>query len=137
MLQSLGILAMCTGCSRTEEASAMPDQRVVTIVQSVIDSPKLDRYYHADSMPGRKPLLIVLQGAQPPAAAQIKKFGQAVSFIASDDRTKPVLTIAIKPPAAGQTKVEFSYAVEGIAGTALFDESGTSPRLLELTVVER
>ena len=114
------------------------DNKVATIIQMLIDHPKLDRYFHADARPERRPLVVSLgAGAAAADLGQLKKFGMPVKTAGAEKPAGPVLSITVRAAEAGQTRVEFAYDAEGIAGQALFAEQNGKPILLDISVSER
>ena len=113
------------------------DNNVAAIIQLLIDHPKLDRYFHVDVKPERKPLVVSLAGAAAPPLAQLKKFGMPVKSLGAEKSTGPVLSITLRTAEAGQTRVDFAYDVEGIAGHALFSEQNGRPVLRDISISER
>jgi hypothetical protein len=121
----------------TGKTRNMPENtNLAAIIQSLIDHPTLDRYFHADVRPERKPLVILLDGAPASALSSLQKFGQPVKA-ADPGHSGPVLAITIGKLQAGATRVEFSYEVEGIGGHAVFAEEAGKPVLRDISVSER
>ena len=126
---------MPAACLTRNDRNMPEHNNVAAIIQTLIDHPNLDRYFHADVRPERKPLVIVLEGAPASTLSSLRKFGQPVKAAAAG-HSGPVLAITIGKPQAGATRVDFTYDVEGISGHAVFAEEAGKPVLRDISVSE-
>lgn len=98
------------------------------ICQLTLDMNTLDKYFHVDKLPKRKPLLIVRNDyiASEPA---LLKFGEKVKYISRNELNSspsPYLEFLKITISGNSAYVEFLYPPEGLAGKAKFfkDERG-------------
>jgi hypothetical protein len=119
----------------TDRGRAMASENIATMIQAVIDHPDLDRYYHADARPERKPLVISLTGAPAGDVGRLTKFGMPVKVMDTKG-TGPVLSLTVHTE-GGQTRIDFSYPPEGVGGRAVFTEKAGKPVLKDLSISER
>ncbi len=112
---------------------------IARLVQMTIDAPALQAYFHEKEIPGRSPLVVVLRHP-PKAPLRLSKFGQAV-VVKTRDQVQPgeaVLEIEGITFGPSSASVEFSYLVEGIAGSASYDKGEGATWLLRgVTLAER
>ncbi|ROZ69376.1 hypothetical protein [Ramlibacter sp. WS9] len=106
------------------------------VLQAVVDAPQLDKYFHADKRPERSPLRIV-KGPWYEDDMQVQKFGKAVVFVPADAPGGIALEIGELTVSADSAQVAFVYAVEGIAGTAKLQKTGSGWVVQTMTVRER
>jgi hypothetical protein len=119
-----------------EQATASSD--VAHILQLVIDLPALQKYYHVDDAPNRKPLFI-LKNELIASEPQLSKFDEPVKFATCDQlkaTNQPYLEF-VKLETRGDTAaVVFRYRVEGIEGRLTFDRQNDAWRVQEQQLVE-
>lgn len=129
-----------TNSSKQERA---PEQAATTgeladIVQLVIDLPALQKYYHVDDAPNRKPLFILkndLIAAEP----QLSKFNEPVKFATCDQlkaTSQPYLEFIKLETKGDVAAVVFRYRVEGIEGRLTLDRQGDTWQVREQQLVE-
>ncbi|HBZ54645.1 MAG TPA: hypothetical protein DEO88_04490 [Syntrophobacteraceae bacterium] len=109
------------------------------ILQLVIDLDKLQPYYHADTIVERKPLRI-LRNEVIPSDVPLKKFGQPVSFISSDQaggRKVPYLEFTQINMAGETATVTFRYLVEGLAGNVQLHRTPEGWKVESSQITER
>lgn len=88
------------------------------VVQLVIDLPALQKYYHVDDAPNRKPLF-VLRNELIDGEPQLSKFDEPVKFATCDELKtagKPYLEFTKFEMKDDAASVVFRYRVEGIEG---------------------
>lgn len=111
---------------------------VAHIVQLVIDLPALQKYYHVDDAPNRKPLLI-LKNELIASEPQLSKFDEPVKFATCDElkaTNKPYLEFVKLETKGDAATVVFRYRVEGIEGRLTLDKLGDAWRVQEQQLVE-
>lgn len=100
----------------------MTEADIQQIAQLTLDLEGLQRYFHVDVAPDRKPLR-VLRNEAVSQEPRLVKFGEPVTYVSAPDaqkEKKPYFEFT-KLEARGDTaQVEFSYPVEGIRGWASF-----------------
>lgn len=123
----------------TQEENAMKQNPsdLKTLVQSTIDLPALQAYYHVEHDPNRKPLIMITNTVitQP---LPLSKFGVPVEFLsreATGDR--PYLEITNLSQNESTAVIEFLYPVEGIHGTVHFKKTGNTWTVVTHKIVER
>jgi len=127
----LGCMAMAGGCStnppqeaQKKETATMPDNPVETVLQMTLDSDGLNKYFHVEERPERKPLRI-LSNNTVPATVRLQKFGEpAVWTTAAESEGKPLLEFTSVKVEAETATVSFRYPPEGISGTVEFRKQG-------------
>jgi hypothetical protein len=110
---------------------------LTSAIQLLIDHWKLERYYHADKLPERKPLVISVEGVDAGKLGDLKKFGAPVKVQSAAQSEAPLLAIKVQEMPDGRTQMDFTYSVEGVVGKAMFANKGGAPELIEISVVER
>lgn len=104
-----------------------------TILQLVVDGPKLQPFLHGE-LANRRPLVIKL-AAPVPEGLTVRKFDQAVRFAAKP--TGPHLEVLSFRAGAAEARIEYRYAVEGVAGAVELRRETTGWKLVSETVTER
>jgi pSer/pThr/pTyr-binding forkhead associated (FHA) protein len=124
-----------------------------TLFQMTLDLPQLQQYYHLDTRPHRKPLLVpkaeALKGfTQFP---ELEKFGEPVLFVTVDElqswkSTGSVFLFTrlttdceeVKFPAldCGDATVGFKYAPEGVWGYVVFTRTPDGWKVLDHALLE-
>lgn len=134
---SLTAILLALSQGPTEASDAMTDPTLTAMIQTLVDHPELDRYFHADTVVDRTPLVIVIEGRSTADVGPIEKFGAPalVRDVAPADR--PALHVSVTPDDGGAAALDFAYPPEGIAGRAAFDPATTPPRLTDMRIVER
>lgn len=108
------------------------------IVQLVIDLPALQKYYHVDDAPNRKPLF-VLKNELIDGEPQLSKFGETVKFATCDELKatgKPYLEFTKFEMKDNTASVVFRYRVEGIEGRLALGKQDDAWRVREQELVE-
>jgi len=99
---------------------ALPEsQDVSDIIQQVVDMPSLQAFYHVDTIPDRKPLIIVGDFDE----LSVNQFGVPVSVLstkqASAKYPSAFLEITMLQINGEIAKVTFRYVPEGVEGEAI------------------
>lgn len=93
------------------------------LVQQLLDKSNLDKYFHADVLPERKPL-ILLKNNNTKYFSNLYKFDVPVIVMDKKEINKsnyPYLEInSLNTSEDKESKIDFSYAVEGIKGSVIF-----------------
>lgn len=92
------------------------------LLQQLLDKSDLNRYFHADALPERKPLVIINNGIVK-KVSHLEKFDRPVLFMEKDEIEKssiPYLEIRSLIVSDKESKINYSYRVEGIRGAAIF-----------------
>jgi hypothetical protein len=132
------LLAMLGSLPESGKGQTMSqDQKIREMISLLINDARMERYYHADTKPSRKPLVIALEGVTPERAFEMKKFNMPVEFRTGGASGDNVLALRFQQKADGETMIEFSYAVEGIAGHARFKDVAGKVAMQEMALVER
>lgn len=142
LVQMIVPLFILTGCANADENGNKADEASLLghkIVQKLLDNPDLNSYFHVDVLPQRKPLVIVSNGLFR-SDSNLTKFGHPVIIL--DDKAslgpdKPYLEIMSLTIEDKLAEVRFSYPVEGIVGTLIFQITGKKLNLIEQNIVER
>ena len=138
-MRSLSILAFILLSFASSCGAAPPDPRsrsaVEQILQQVIDSERLDKYFHADELPGRKPLR-VLKSEIVTDEIHLMKFGQKVELISAKDASGAYLEFPKIDISSERATVEFRYRVEGLRGEAELAKQGESWLLKSIALRE-
>lgn len=113
------------------------DKKIETILSSLINNPELEKYYHVDVRPERKPLIIALSGIKLGNTVSLNKFDVPVEIRAEDAKGDGVLTVNILKSNEETTEIEFTYAAEGVRGRATFDTAGDKVALRNFSIIER
>jgi hypothetical protein len=111
-----------------ESACAHSPRDLQEICQLTIDMSSLGKYFHADILPERKPLLI-LKNEYTEKEPALLKFGEKVKYISSDEikeKPSPYLEFSKIEISGNSAYVDFLYPPEGLAGKVYFlkDERG-------------
>lgn len=106
------------------------------VLQATIDAPQLDKYFHVDQAPERRPLRIV-KGSWYDDTIQLTKFGTAVLFTSADSAGRTAFEITELAVSATSAEVSFSYAVEGIRGNAKLQKTENDWVVESMTIRER
>jgi hypothetical protein len=107
------------------------------VLQLVIDLPKLQQYYHSDTLKSRRPLRIFLNDAVPKPLRLIK-FGQPVEFLKeSESAGKPGLVFDQVDVRSESAQIRGRYAVEGVAIGARLKKQDGRWTVLEAQIHER
>jgi len=128
----------CAIASDDGSTVELPAKERSAIFKKVLNLNELSKFWHVDK-PGRDPLRIV----KTPLVAEesLTMFGSPVKWIDEKDATKGTAYFVVTKLAATKTKatVTFTYAIEGITGTAVFGRSSASDewRLETANVAER
>ena len=111
-------------------------QALETILQMTLDLEALNKYFHVDSLPERKPLRI-LKTPHIPESVRLEKFGaSAVWTSAEDSKDKPVFEFSSVKVEESLASVAFRYPPEGIAGTIEFQKQEQQWVVTGSTIVE-
>ena len=106
------------------------------LVQATIDLQDLQPYYHVDSEPSRKPL-IILKNDVIAHDLSLSKFGAPVQFLSRDEAgSKPYIEVTKVTVNGSGAVVEFRYPVEGIYGTVTFTKAGDTWQVESHDLVE-
>ena len=123
-----------TGHEEPADAPAASDESA--ILQAVIDAPALQGYYHVDTLPERKPL-VMLEGPHT-KGARLKKFGVPVEIVPSERLGKrPHLNIVALERNGEQAVVRLRYDVEGLAGEVRLSRHDKAWRVDSHDIAER
>ena len=109
------------------------------VIQALIDSPKLNRYYHLDTMPERAALSIQWEENTPsdlPNCPHLTKWAQPIT-IERQPMTPYPLTITKLVLSEDIATVDYHYHAEGIHGTANFQRSAEQWQESLHRIVER
>ncbi len=96
-------------------------QNKQAILQTLIDSDQLNKYFHADTIPQRTPLRIV-KGSWYEERIHLTKFGQAVQFIENESVKVPYLAVLTLDTTNQGATISFRYRPEGIVGEARIEK---------------
>ena len=108
------------------------------LIQTILDIPELQQYYHVDVLPERSPLVLVLPAGAGPVTG-LEKFGKpvVVADAPPTDPEAPFFHITEIARHGETTRVAFTYAVEGVLGHALLMPEDGGWTTLETWVAER
>jgi hypothetical protein len=88
-----------------------------TVIQTCIDLAELQQYYHADSVKGRKPLIIYNNGIVP-NNLKLTKFGEPVLFMTKEElffyNNHAYLSFGKFEITPSQVDIQFHYKIEGL-----------------------
>jgi hypothetical protein len=127
------------GDEQTQEENEMSvsTEDLQGLVQSTIDLPQLQAYYHVDQAPERKPLVVVRNDAVD-RPLQLSKFGEPVEVLTADQAAgRPHLEITRLSVKGTEAEVEFRYPVEGVGGTVQFHKTDSGWQVASQRIVER
>lgn len=122
---------------QTMSDSATHREDIRQVLQSTLDLDILNKYYHPE-IAGRVPLCLAKNEAisfEP----DLVKFGQPVRSISASEKSENMACLEIRELQilGDLAKVEFSYEIEGIRGTATFRKLQGSWQATERHLVER
>lgn len=128
----LGLIVQLIACENTNldkgtltEKIEMKEQNdLAKVVQLVLEHPDLQQYFHVDTLPERKPLIILKNAffSQPPSLVM---FGAPVAFRTVQELqedNKPYIEFVNLKLDQGRANVEFHYPPEGVLGNALLQK---------------
>jgi hypothetical protein len=116
-----------------------PLEALNRILQLTIDVDELERFYHPDASPDRKPLRVLVKdgGGE---GLKLEKFGQPVVVISPSEveaGAAPYLQFTKIDIGEDVAAVEFEYPAEGVAGDVHFSNDGTKWSVSSVNMVER
>ncbi len=106
------------------------------ILQALIDSNQLNRYFHADVLPDRIPLRMI-KGPWYEEGIRLTKFGQPVQFIADVKVKEPYLDVMAMEFSEGRATLRFRYPPEGLAGNVTLEKDQQRWIVKSLDIRER
>lgn len=136
-----GVLAVtvlavaCVAQSSTEQKTA----DVQAICQQTLNLEALDRHFHVDTMPDRKPLVIV-ENQFVGSNIALEKFGSRVVYLTRaqiDATRRPFFEFTKISVEADAAHVEFRYPPEGLAGSVDFRRQAGKWLVTNSKIVER
>ncbi|WP_200372548.1 hypothetical protein [Thiocystis violacea] len=134
------ILAMAAtsffACSAAQDMEATQVQDKQAILQALIDSNRLEKYFHADTLKERVPLRMV-RGSWYEEGIQLMKFGQPVLFVSSQEVSEPHLIVPVLEIAGNEATLSFQYPPEGIAGEAMMEKEPMDWTIKSFKLVEQ
>ncbi|MCF6211714.1 MAG: hypothetical protein L3K24_13820 [Gammaproteobacteria bacterium] len=92
------------------------------VVQALLDNSSLNSYFHAGVLPGRIPLLIVINDVFT-EKVELNKFGRSVEFMEKDmveNQNRPYLNVHYLIFENNESRISYEYPAEGIRGNAVF-----------------
>lgn len=109
-------------------ASACGSSDLQQICQLTIDMRDLDKYFHVDKLPDRKPLLVI-KNQYTAGEPALFKFGEKVRYVLPNEmrlKPRPYFEFSKIQITGNSAYVEFVYPPEGLAGKVdlLKDERG-------------
>jgi hypothetical protein len=107
----IGLLVPCLVFSEQHVANDLQ-----SVLQTVIDAKELDGYYHADTLPERKPLRLLVDKGIHQELGDLTKFGEPVQFIDQATTNKPYLAFDTIFVTTQRAIVTYRYPPEGIRG---------------------
>lgn len=118
-------------------AGEVPAGKLALILQTTIDAPQLQTYYHEKELPDRKPLTIVLSHI-PASDIHLRKFNLPVIITIAKKGilNQPCLVMHEIMIIKSSAKVRFSYPVEGIRGTITLQEMNLTWKITNINIVE-
>jgi len=123
----------------TEAAMASGNSDLQQVYQATLDSSALDRYFHVDALPERKPLLI-LKNDQVLGEPKLTKFGESIKYVSRAEielNRLPHLEFLRFSINGDSAHVEFAYPPEGIAGVVTLAKDGSGWHVTSHSIVER
>jgi hypothetical protein len=133
------IAALLAACLQTEPLAQLPTTDLRKVCQRTLDMPALHEFFHVDTFPQRKPLL-VLKNEFTASEPLLAKFGEQVVYVtrAEIDSTRlPYFEFSRVQITGNTAHVEFAYAVERIGGTVDFVREGEAWKIERSHIVER
>ncbi len=109
------------------------------ICQLTLDMSSLDKYFHVDKLPERKPLLILIN-KHTITEPSLFKFGEKVRYISKKKikgKSRPYLEFSKIEISENSAYVEFLYPPEGIAGKVNFVKDALGWHIKNHSIVER
>ncbi|MEN6439955.1 MAG: hypothetical protein ABFD97_15370 [Syntrophobacter sp.] len=109
------------------------------ICQLTLNMSSLDKYFHIDKLPERKPLLI-LTNDQIQSKPDLFKFGERVKYVSLDEikvKSSPYLEFSKIKFSGNNAYLEFLYPPEGIAGKVDFVKDERGWHIKSHKIVER
>lgn len=109
------------------------------VVQALLDNSSLNSYFHAGVLPGRIPLLIVINDVFT-EKLELKKFGRSVEFMEKDmieSQNRPYLNIHYLIFENNESRISYEYPAEGIRGNAVFRLVDGNWNLVSDEIVEK
>lgn len=111
LFSGLLLIASCASATAADSRDHKID-----ILETIINMPELEQYYHVGEMPGRAPLIIVCDEVS--ENAKLRKFGMPVVIYskaqAQQLKLGPHLVIESMLVDAKSAKVAFNYMAEGV-----------------------
>ncbi|HEV2511628.1 hypothetical protein [Bosea sp. (in: a-proteobacteria)] len=112
------------------------DKSIEKILNTLINNSELEKYYHVDVRPERKPLIIALKGVKVGDGISLNKFNVPVEIREGDAKGAGVLTVNFVKSGKDTTEIEFTYAAEGLRGRATFETAGDKVVLRKFSIIE-
>jgi hypothetical protein len=122
-----------------ENAMADSPRDVQEIYQITIDMRILEKYFHAETLPERKPLLILKNEHTEPEPPLVK-FGVPVQYVSRDElkeKSRPYLEFSTVVISEDRAHVEFLYPPEGLAGKVDLFKDARGWHITRHSTVER
>jgi hypothetical protein len=107
------------------------------LLQAVLDDANLDRYFHLDVRPERRPLAI-LQNEAVVGRPALQKFGVTVEYIPENSKKITTAVVFTRVSIQGDTaEVQLKYPPEGIVGKATVIRQDTRWKSRGVKIVEQ
>lgn len=119
--QSTGTAAVTTDSVTATTDVSLSRSTVERLVQLTIDNPQLTQFFHQKEIPGRAPLIVLLNDVVR-TEYNLTKFDRPVLFklhsaLAKDEPFFEITAISVEGASA---RVQFRYPPEGLVGTITF-----------------
>lgn len=137
----LPFLLFAVACVNANDSEKNKDLRLLKegVIQALLDKSDLTKYFHADLLPERSPLVIVENNIIK-NDLDLNKFGRPVVFMEKNmakKHNKPYLEISSLSIENGESTIQFTYPIEGISGITEFNIVNGEWELKEQEIIER
>ncbi len=123
--------------ARKGKTMTLAPAEVRQLAQAALDVPPLQKYFHVDQLPERKPLVVALNKVLE-ADPGLTKFGSPVVFVpAAEVGKRPHVEFTRLERDDSGAVVELRYAVEGIRCKVRFEKDGETWKVASTEMAER
>jgi len=142
MTTTMLLLVSCAvglGCAMQAPRSSKSSSDLREICQRILDASALDKYFHVDTRPERKPLVVLKNDVLSEEIA-LTKFGTGVKYATREELqtgSRPYFEFRQVTITGDEANVDFAYPPEGIRGTAKLNRQPAGWTVTNVKLVER
>lgn len=129
-------LVLFAACSKNDAAN-VPAPELTSILQTSIDAPQLQAFYHENEVSDRKPLRIALNQSSA-NEIHLKKFNMPVIITTANKCAQDQACLIIREIKIDNisAKVSFAYPIEGVQGIMELQQKNSKWTLVNANIVE-